>query len=440
MCDRFFKDEPQVSTLYPRAIIWLGTFIAAYKSYVQINYCSNAWNNFVMPRNHRKENFEKIHPGFDQLLRLLCGHGNTMQATKQFFENNSQYIESVENLATGPAGRPVRGARLTSGAIDYWSNLPDCIRQAAEYCAELLLDGEDIDVDQENEDVVLFAEQASQPLSPLFPRDYESLIVSLVDAIHSDIPFVPIFRRRKMQPCAENKGWAARLNAYFWPNPGTGRAEVNENLKPMLANLGEVVGLVVNWRKDNPGKQMPSLKSIWTLPDTERKAIEFVNHIFEWGGVKTRTNDSFEVLGVIWNTLDGEYSVDAPMNSGWTKVAAFTASISGTLNQAIWDSRVSTAVARRLGAPARSPQGRLLRVIQGQGGTRPVGLVALRRKGWPIGWGGRKTAWNAHFAGGEIVAAIRNVLNSNLSQYGRPPDSDNWSIRDVEMVLFMDGY
>ncbi len=243
-----------------------------------------------------------------------------------------------------------------------------------------------------------------------------------------------------MLPCAETKGWIARLNAYFWPNPETGRAEVIIKLTPMLANLGAVVGLVVNWRQNNRGKKLPRPNSIWTLPNTERNAIKFANSILEWGGVKTRTNDSSEVLRVIWNTLDGKYSVDAPMNSGWTKVAAFTASISGTLDQAIWDSRVSTAVARRLGAPAPSPQNRILRVIQGQGGTRPACLEALRNKGWPIGWGGRKSAWNAHFAGGKIVAAIRDVLNSNLSLYGCPSDSEQWSIRDVEMVLFMDGY
>ncbi len=93
MCDRFFMGEPQVATLYPREEnIWLGTFVAAYKAYVQINYSSNSWRNFVMPRNHQAAIFHKIYPGFDQLLRLLCGHTNTMQAVDPFFKINSKNL------------------------------------------------------------------------------------------------------------------------------------------------------------------------------------------------------------------------------------------------------------------------------------------------------------------------------------------------------------
>jgi len=140
------------------------------------------------------------------------------------------------------------------------------------------------------------------------------------------------------------------------------------------------------------------------------------------------------------------------MNSGWTKVAAFaTVHLEGMPDrhpQAIWDSRVSTAIVWRLdqllaaaGAAEVPDALRDIGAVPGRGGTRPRDLI-LR---WRNGYG----SWRCQFAGSRFVKAMRDVLNSrhrpsSAEGYARMPLPDGtcapWTVRGVEMVLFCDGY
>jgi hypothetical protein len=123
------------------------------------------------------------------------------------------------------------------------------------------------------------------------------------------------------------------------------------------------------------------------------------------------------------------------MNSAWTKLAAFASSIADT-DQAIWDSRVSHSLIKRLTSlGATSEVFPSLGWIGGQGGTRAQGPLSYARD-WPNGYG----KWEAHFAGAQIIREIRDELNAHLKSAEEDVSSVNWTIREVEMVLFMDGY
>jgi hypothetical protein len=137
------------------------------------------------------------------------------------------------------------------------------------------------------------------------------------------------------------------------------------------------------------------------------------------------------------------------MNSGWTKVAAFgSADLESTTGktQVIWDSRVSASIVARLDTllheagltmvPAELAD---LKYVPGQGGTRsPTWHKGLKCKGWRNGYG----RWDAQIAGSVFVREIRDELNRRLreSSGGDPTEDRLWTVRKVEMVLFMDGY
>jgi hypothetical protein len=135
----------------------------------------------------------------------------------------------------------------------------------------------------------------------------------------------------------------------------------------------------------------------------------------------------------------------APMNSGWTKVAAMaTAFLEGEVDRAphvIWDSRVSTSIVWRLDRRLAETQGvdarRLfpsLGVVGGRGGTRPRRLK--------FRWAHPYGRWWGQEAGSTMAREIRDVLNQGGHGWMPLPEGGEgkWTIRGVESVLFMDGY
>lgn len=153
---------------------------------------------------------------------------------------------------------------------------------------------------------------------------------------------------------------------------------------------------------------------------------------------RSTLNEVFRVVcnAKSWRTI----FPNAPMNSGWTKVAAFASEVAD-MPQAIWDSRVSTAVIENLQRviTSRVPVKDFgLRLIPGRGGWRQERQAALRDFGWRSGWGSRP--WSAHFAGARLIARICEMLNADIAKYSAPHHHCNWTIRTVEMALFMEGY
>lgn len=128
----------------------------------------------------------------------------------------------------------------------------------------------------------------------------------------------------------------------------------------------------------------------------------------------------------------------APMNSGWTKLAAIASTtLTPRFHLTIWDSRVAHSLIRRMDAWFASCSLQALPAavaeigrVPGRGGTRASTQYQLA---WPSGY--RK--WSAQFAGSELVREIRDELNA---RQWKLRDRARWTVRDVEMVLFMDGY
>lgn len=361
----------------------------------------------------------------DFLCRLLVPHGyrNTMQATPGFMHANAHLLAACE--AVNPiTGYGVNGAKLVS--VAHCPSIPDEI--------EAIFEADIGELDPGLAPVVIstFPTSGARVL-PASPARH-ALIQEFVHAIHVD-PFAPTYRRKSCRPPVT--GWPDRLREYFWPSPRVGLIATHSALKGILHRATALAGIAA-----------------WTTAD-DADAVSLANDIFKWGGVPqpAATVTSANIRAVV-DAANGAHVVAPfpPMNSGWTKVAAFfSAHLEGhaTLNpQVIWDSRVATSITSRFdrmlvaGGVATVPSylSGVGEVRVGRGGTRPRPLT-LR---WPNGYG----SWVAQLAGSQLVAEIRDELNSNLAKYGQMPAFDDagnptttkWTVRGVEMVLFMDGY
>lgn len=375
--------------------------------------------------------------GVGLLLRKLQGPGSldTCWAIDAFFDKNAEWM-SVGTESQGK-GRPIKMVRLTPQAQEYWIRLPEKqqseLLEAAE--RELLADcdeepSEDLLPDQEAEalsvdvllDVPTPAFAAVQPMQGSIDRS--AIIERLVQSL-AETPFQAYYRGSPAgQPVV---GWAARLDAYFWPRPTNNRAKTERELADMIDRLSPLV------RKRLEG-------TTWTDTDGAA-AVAVTTDIFKWGGVRRSIPQISvdTVRSAVDSAIAGKQVDGALMNSAWTKLASLaSASLCPERHQAIWDSRVSHSLIGRINAlgaaadvVALFPQ---LGWIPGQGGTRRQKPAYASR--WKRGY----RSWEAHFAAAGIVREMVAYLNRHATTYGTPSPDQMWSVRDVEMVLFMDGY
>jgi hypothetical protein len=266
---------------------------------------------------------------------------------------------------------------------------------------------------------------------------------SFVDTIHRT-PFQAYYRGRPIHIAPASTGWKQRHDSYFWPNPNRGFAENAEETSKFVSRFVPLVrNIMPSIAEMTAGT--PVLERVWDAA-CQKTAKDLALEIFTWGGVSQNGVTAQRVFEVACNATAGRIVfTGALMNSGWTKVAAFASEAvpSAIETQAIWDSRVSTAIMRNLDEiidPSDPALANLeLRIIPGRGGSRPTVQSALRSNGWRYGWGGGR-AWAAHFAGAKVVKEVCSVLNANLKRFGVPLASSQWSNRAVEMALFMEGY
>jgi hypothetical protein len=436
----------------------LATFLAAWRIFSMDNFNGieeENWSDFVMPLLHRKANFDHERKGLDMMCRLLAGYINVMQPTKAFFEANGAYIEHIPKGAISPVSdRKVAGANLTKAARNYWRQLAEEKRQEASTLVEALLTA-----DQEDEDIVASAdiwsvEYVEVTLNQKSPKgsnfnSRNELLLHIIEQIHEE-PYQAYYRK---QPHGkEISTWPKRYSGYFWPSPAHNGEIARKPLKSIYDNLRRLIESIANYREQK-GVQLYDipLTEVWEGQKTEAETI--ARDIFSWGGVPQRNVTAENVFKVIINALTGKAIYqNAPMNSGWTKLAAFGAEVAASFfenitPQVIWDSRVSNSVIKRLNqhclaenTPILQPMINELRLISGRGGFRPKIQGCLKSNGWSVGWGGNP--WQTHFAGGALIEEFRKILNGDPGRFGTCPHSQNgeWSLRAVEMVLFMDGY
>lgn len=364
----------------------------------------------------------------DYLCRLIVpnGYRNTMQASNIFMVANEHLLEECD--AVSPvSGRTVNGARLKG-------DRSHAIKIPADIVA--LFEG-DNDDDMAARNAVGVSDVAPRSVSAA--HDIRKLLIEkLVEGIHRT-PVTPMYRKTAVNIDDRQeyeKGWRKSLMSYFWPSPEVGYADTMARLRPFLTEAKRLASNL-NWSSlDN------------------KAAIKLANEIFRWGGVQqdpaTVTFDN--VKAVFAAAIGAEIpSKETPMNSGWTKLAAFASAHlegeNGRHPQVIFDSRVAASLNSRLenallarGDAEVHPCVADIGTVVGRGGTRPREFKMKWRNGY------RK--WSSQLAASRFVADIRDYLNKNPETFGKMPvvaddgsmTDGQWTVRGVEMVLFMDGY
>jgi hypothetical protein len=381
--------------------------------------------NGSMPILLNKESLIKrlgagAHFSFDVLCRMIANRSyrNGMQALPKMVDGNSQLLERTR--AVSPiSGRDVDGVRLTALARERLHEA--CVGPALLTLVDALEEGDD---DQQSEDVSPVAvEQNHRASSPVFPQD---LVARLVSGIENDF-FSPTYRGK---PGKAVTGWRTRLSTYFWPRPEIGYTETCQALAPLLETAEYLATTVGQWN-----------------PEQQKQAETFADDVFLWGGVpQRRAFDWHDVEAVLISAAEGRARAGAPMNSGWTKIAAFTtAHLGPERGLVIWDSRVAYSLIRRLDTLLKDDEHttvpaafRNIGWVPGRGGNRKTQPKAFALKNWKSGY----QRWESVYAGSALVRAIRDELNAREAAN---PQSDGrlqqpWTLRQVEMVLFMDGY
>ncbi|HDR9500602.1 hypothetical protein LGM39_30850 [Burkholderia cepacia] len=365
----------------------------------------------------------RVNAGVRFALEIMCRllvtppYRNTKQASREMVQANLHLLEHA--VAVNPiTGRMVKGVRLTAEGRKLLEEIR--VAPALEAFADAWDEGDGIQED--SEDVIDVLRTVDAAVQPDFPNE---IIEQLVTDIHTD-EFIPTYRNRPLG--APVKGWRARLDAYFWPHPATGYAKTSAALAPMLDTARQLADSIGNWTE---GQQ--------------KLAVEFAESVFLWGGVSQRKPYEWQhVEAVFASAIEGRTRNGARMNSGWTKVAAFaTAHLEPERSLVIWDSRVAHSLIKRIDRILLNQNHREVPThfdhigwVPGRGGSRternPYAL-----KGWRSGYG----KWSSVYAGSALVRAIRDELNNRERRTpAGAAGSQPWTLREVEMVLFMDGY
>jgi hypothetical protein len=403
----------------------------------------------VDPVSHRLPRLSRRVPiasmeanGQQRSLEYLCkvlvpsGYKATAQATNSFLTVNRHVVRATPNGVKNPASdREVEGVELV-GALP--ATVPTNIEAQFEADADLDdIKGHDASAEPEplewpanGENSFDRSRKVATPKAPstssvVLPASY---IREFVLDVHR-ANYFPRYLGAKVPPGTAIQGWDDRLVAYFWPKPAHGIAANNATLAPLLATASQLAIAV-------------AAGSAWTSVEA-KDAVRLVRAIFAWGGVpqKGSTITPVNIRNVFDAAIMGTIAQGTLMNSGWTKVAAFaTDHLPPARRHVIWDSRVSTAVVRRLdaifrrhGLTAVPPGFQDIGLVNiGRGGTRPVRAGQLRLK-WVNGY----RSWSAQLAGSQFLRKVCVDLNAGVVQTTR---RGHWTLRDVEMVLFGDGY
>jgi hypothetical protein len=234
------------------------------------------------------------------------------------------------------------------------------------------------------------------------------------------------------------KGWHMRLAGYCWSGQGI---EHHQNLLNQLSMpLGQLSQKLV--RGESIGI------------DEQSQAITLTTDLFRWGGVLRgmghNPSDFQTIKAVMLTAVHYRHSYSAPLDSAWTKLAAISSSWNvqdaDCPPQVIFDSRVSVSLLTAIENCAQHDASLLptmsilksgyLGTIPGRGGNRPRALNLLAQKGWKS----RYRVWSAQFEASKLVSAMATVLNEKVGPVSLKQRKRPWTTRDVEMVLFMDGY
>ena len=215
-------------------------------------------------------------------------------------------------------------------------------------------------------------------------------------------------------------GWNERLSAYEWNDKNW--KDTESKIKEFTRNLDS---LEKQWKK-HPGSL-----------ELQKTAKDIYDEIKKWGNERGKDRDAEEVLSYLVKLWD-KNEIDA-VDSTLTKLYAFAR----PNKYVIYDSRVAMAIVRiaEFMYPVKTKENRQhdtvedfkkffkhLGTVDGVGGTR---LGAVFRQKWPRA----RTKVKAQYEANRLCKAIVNSLNDQ--KVGGRTD---WKLREVEAVLFMEGY
>lgn len=245
------------------------------------------------------------------------------------------------------------------------------------------------------------------------------------------------YRPRRGKRLAPVRTWPDRLCGYRWNRNDSPWADYDE--------LERLENILAPYCSD--------LDKNRDFSETEKQSIKYATkNLFRWGGVlrgKGHADPSLEDIERVMRTARSYRNVyQAPLDSAWTKLASVSTA-KFERPQVIFDSRVSIAILDSIEFVCqKSPELERARLslmkgnlgfVPGRGGNRPYRVKNLQQRGWKSRYG----RWSAQFTASRLVNEMANILNSN-TKFGEMPMRDGtfgkWSVRGVEMVLFMDGY
>jgi hypothetical protein len=157
------------------------------------------------------------------------------------------------------------------------------------------------------------------------------------------------------------------------------------------------------------------------------QVLTLFGDICAWGGVQLPTDDAQVVVDNLIRAQSQSRRTPAAMNSAWTKLYA----IFYPGDFIIYDSRVATAMiaiaeqcmidAELVTFKNSYPN---LGNVAGRGGSRPRTTSTF--------WRNAYTSWPAQLDANELAKKVLSQLNRRLSK--------TYSLRQLEAVLFMEGY
>jgi hypothetical protein len=435
-------------------VLPLVKFLGAWIAWAKFFYPNQDWKTMCMPRLAAKATLDKQLKGgnisgVDCMCRFLVPNSfrDVMQATNKFLKANISLLQSRDD-AVSPRGRSVKGVRLREEILEHHEEilklhgeiLSKEIRRAEKWLSRAAKN-------EELPDDLIGGKQiktglpvgAVSPVLVLANPHPSKKPIDLVEAFVESVEMSPFYLRHKCLPVSSGAnpiyGWGNRLCAYFWRNPQN----------TLCKDLKKTSLFARKLSKKYNALQVGNVVSI----GEQRAAEKVVGEVFKWGGMTIKQPSWNEISNFLLYSLGSSQKKKPKINSSWSKVLCFATQ--GSLHeQVIWDSRVATSVTYRLDEILRTngytsiPIGKLPtclprklgKVNVGRGGTRPRKLHFR----WPNGYAN----WDGQFAGTEFVRAVKDYLNNNITRYPKPSCKccceQMWTLRQVEQVLFMDGY
>jgi hypothetical protein len=297
---------------------------------------------------------------------------------------------------------------------------------------------EEFDLCEGDQEALILGNRGGNSRGPLAINVDEDLILRIAKSIPDPDPAAIIVRyiaEKPFQPYYRRKphglirhGWGERLMAYLWPTPDRDWQIVCSRVAQLSLEIQQAIRKLDHCSDDSVAAE---------------ELLDAFRGTCVWGCVKLPESSphalAIEVLQV-WKALSSgrEPPPGSRLNSAWTKLYSFAL----PEKCVIYDSRVAAAVTAILDpvmesfSPCHKWQPYVaLGTVPGRGGSRPRDL----RWDWPDGY----RAWTSQMAANLLCRAVLDELNRQAaSQHDcRKLDAlTSWTLREMEAVLFMEGY